>query len=182
MQPLFTVHAGEMIVADALQARFGKHANVWIPTKDTGVDLLVSDTTNRKTVSLQVKHSRCYAYPHLQARFGQNLTSCGWWRFDTQKLKNSPADLWVLIIIGTQQPAVHFIFIEPKALLARITKLRPNASSTQSHLWIERNNCWETMGLKQNDKTQLVSGAFTPKSRNFSEFLGAWSKIEERIK
>ena len=182
MQPLFTIHAGEMIVADALQSRFQKRANVWIPTKDSGIDLLVTDANNRKTVSIQVKQSRCYAYPNLQARFGAQLTAAGWWRFEAEKIRSSPADFWVLLIIGTQVPATHFIIIEPKTLLARLQKLRPGAASTQSHLWVTQEGCWETMGLTNGEKSKLVGGEAMPKAREFSEFLNAWSRVEQRLK
>lgn len=60
MRPLFTIHAGEFIVGEHIEKNF-PGLNVWIPSKDTGIDLLVTDKTNScKPISLQVKLSRDY--------------------------------------------------------------------------------------------------------------------------
>ncbi len=40
MKPLFTIHAGEYLVGERIEKNF-KEWNVWIPSKDTGIDLLV---------------------------------------------------------------------------------------------------------------------------------------------
>ena len=42
---------------DAIEENF-KHLNVWLPSKDTGVDILVTDKANRRTLSMQVKFSK----------------------------------------------------------------------------------------------------------------------------
>jgi hypothetical protein len=41
MRPLFTIHAGEFLVGSDIEGKF-RHVNVWLPTKDTGIDLLIS--------------------------------------------------------------------------------------------------------------------------------------------
>ncbi|NWG86127.1 MAG: hypothetical protein HXY26_01205 [Hydrogenophilaceae bacterium] len=53
MRPLFTVHAGELLAGEYIERHF-RNTNVWVPTKDTGTDLLVTDKKNQATVSLQV--------------------------------------------------------------------------------------------------------------------------------
>jgi hypothetical protein len=57
MRPIFTVHAGEFLVGQYIESRF-KGTNVWVPTKDRGFDLLITNGTHKKTLSLQVKFSR----------------------------------------------------------------------------------------------------------------------------
>ena len=57
MRPIFTMHAGEYLFGSYLENEF-KGFNIWIPSRDTGIDLLVTDSKNRKTVSLQVKFSK----------------------------------------------------------------------------------------------------------------------------
>ena len=57
MKPLFTIHAGEYLTGEYIERNY-PHWNVWVPSKDTGIDLLVTDETNSKTVSLQVKFSK----------------------------------------------------------------------------------------------------------------------------
>ena len=46
MKPLFTVHAGEYLVGSYIEENF-KNLNVWVPSKDTGIDLLVTDSENK---------------------------------------------------------------------------------------------------------------------------------------
>ena len=40
MRPLFSVHAGEFLVGNEIERRFPE-VTLWLPAKDTGVDLLV---------------------------------------------------------------------------------------------------------------------------------------------
>jgi predicted helicase len=72
MRPLFTVHAGEYLVGAHIEWRF-KRVNVWVPVRDTGVDLLVSDEWNRQTVSLQVKFSKDFLVTHHGPEFQKAL-------------------------------------------------------------------------------------------------------------
>jgi hypothetical protein len=78
MRPLFTLHAGEYLVGAHIEQRF-KRVNVWVPARDTGVDLLASDRANRGTVSLQVKFSKDFLVTHHGPEFQKELRACGWW-------------------------------------------------------------------------------------------------------
>jgi hypothetical protein len=51
VKPLFTIHAGEFVLGDYIERKYPR-VNVWVPTKDTGVDLLVSGKKNKKGLSL----------------------------------------------------------------------------------------------------------------------------------
>jgi hypothetical protein len=72
VKPLFTIHTGEYVAGDFIERNF-RRVNVWVPTKDTGVDLLVSDARNKKVVSLQVKFSRDFLATHMAAIFQKPL-------------------------------------------------------------------------------------------------------------
>jgi hypothetical protein len=86
LKPLFTIHAGEFLVDCEIERKF-RRVNVWIPAKDTGIDLLVSNNDNSKTVSLQVKFSRDYLVTHLKrGRVSEGIA--GLWMVDS----HSPAD------------------------------------------------------------------------------------------
>jgi len=50
MRPRCTVHAGECLVGECIEHNFPRW-NVWVPSKDTGVDLLVTDARHRKAIS-----------------------------------------------------------------------------------------------------------------------------------
>src|SRR5713101_6816222 len=45
MKPLFTIHGGEYLVGSYIEQHF-KRVNVWIPSRDKGADLLVTDRHN----------------------------------------------------------------------------------------------------------------------------------------
>lgn len=47
MKSLLTIHVGEFIVGDYIEPTY-QRVNVWVTTKDTGIDLLVSDRRNEK--------------------------------------------------------------------------------------------------------------------------------------
>ena len=57
MKPMFTIHAGEYLTGAYIEENC-KEANVYVPTKDTGIDLLITSKDSKKIVSLQVKSSK----------------------------------------------------------------------------------------------------------------------------
>jgi hypothetical protein len=76
VNPLFTIHAGEFVAGDFIEGNFSG-VNLWVPARDTGIDLLVTDSRNQKTVSLQVKFSRDYSAKHLPPISQKPLRPCG---------------------------------------------------------------------------------------------------------
>jgi predicted helicase len=121
LKPLFTVHAGEFLVDCEIQRKF-PHVNVWIPTKDTGIDLLVSNHDNTATVSLQVKFSRDYLVTNLKhAVFFNGLSACGWWTPTRQQIEKSRAQYWVFVLVGFANRSTDFIIIKPGDLLERLS-------------------------------------------------------------
>jgi len=72
MKPLFTVHGGEYIVGSYIEQHY-QRVNVWIPSRDTGVDLLVSDHRSRHATSLQVKYSKNFLVTHMGPIFQKSL-------------------------------------------------------------------------------------------------------------
>ncbi len=102
MQPLFTIHAGEYLVGSHIEQHLrdpnGDKVNVWVPSKDTGIDLLVTDKTNNKTSSLQVKFSKDFLLTHGRPEYRDKLLSCGWWTLNREKIHESSADYWVFVL------------------------------------------------------------------------------------
>src|SRR5690554_6234764 len=88
MQPLFTIHAGEYLVGSHIEQHLrdpnGDKVNVWVPSKDTGIDLLVTDKTNKKTTSLQVKFSKDLLLTHGRPEYRDKLLACGWWTLNRE--------------------------------------------------------------------------------------------------
>ena len=88
MKPIFTIHAGEYLVGSYIEEKYKKF-NVWIPSKDTGIDLLITDQKNNSTVSIQVKFSKDFLITHGKREQQNQFESWGWWTFNRNKIKNS---------------------------------------------------------------------------------------------
>src|SRR5271154_1666160 len=114
MRPLFTIHAGEFLVGQYIESQIPGR-NVWVPTKDTGVDLLVTNTANTKAVTLQVKFSRDFL---PNSKFGpdvlRRLASRSWFKIDQKRLSNTTAAYWVFVLLDFENQGRDFLLIEPK--------------------------------------------------------------------
>ncbi len=88
MKPLFTVHVGEYLVGSYIEQHY-KRVSVWIPSRDTGVDLMVSDRRGRSTVSIQVKFSKDFLPTHVAPEFREPLRVCTFFLINRDKLRAS---------------------------------------------------------------------------------------------
>ncbi len=90
MKPLFTIHEGEFLVGDRIIRKFGNQYDVWVPAKDSGVDLLVTPTSGTgKPVKLQVKSSWGFDPRFVPAN---DLWVWGWYTLKPAKIKLIPFD------------------------------------------------------------------------------------------
>ena len=182
MRPIFTIHAGEYYVGSVLEKKY-KTFNIWIPSKDSGIDLLVTDQNNKKTVSIQVKFSKDFLPTHFNQIQKKKYKSSGWWSFNASKMAKSKADFWVLVLYSLKQKESQFIIVKPKDLYERLKLLRGNEKTLQCYFTVTNNKqSWETRGLKAMEKMLIISGEFKDSRRNFSEFLNNWDQIKERLK
>lgn len=178
MKPLFTIHAGEFVVGDFLERKF-RNVNVWVPSKDTGVDLLVTDKKNKKAISLQVKFSRDFLATHMPAIFQNPLRACGWWSLNRDKIAKSNADYWVFVLVGFERRSTDYVIIKPSDLLKRLDKIHAKTKTIQSYLWVtEKRKCWETRGLKRKEHIEIAQGQFKNTARDFSSYLNNWSPLQ----
>ena len=136
MKPQFTVHAGEFLVGCEIEKRF-RHVNVWLPAKDTGIDLLISNKKNTKAVSLQVRFSRDYLVTHVRDPLVvKNLRACGWWTPTQQQIRHSCAEYWVFVLLGFFRNT-EFIIIKPTDLWNRLRAIHGGtAKKFQTYLWV----------------------------------------------
>lgn len=180
MKPLFTIHAGEFLVDCEIERKF-RRVNVWIPAKDTGIDLLVSNNDNSKTVSLQVKFSRDYLVTHLkEAAFQRELRACGWWTPTRQQIKKSRAQYWIFVLVGFANRSTDFIIITPDDLLKRLDAIHgKTAKKFQSYLWVtQQGKCYETRGLHLADRLLIAEKKFSNEPRDFTKYLNNWTPIK----
>ena len=181
MKPLLTIHAGEFVAGDYIERTF-RRVNVWVPTKDTGVDLLVSDRKNKRVLSLQVKFSRDFLATHMAAVFQKPLRACGWWALNRQKIATSPADYWVFVLVGFARRSTDFVIITPTELLRRLDAIHQgNPRIFQSYLWVteKHNCCWEARGLGRADQLLIAQGQYKNETRDFKDHLNNWEPIKE---
>ena len=180
MKPLFTVHGGEYLVGSYIEQHY-KRVNVWVPSRDTGVDLLVSDRNSRRAISLQVKFSKDFLVTDMGAEFQKNLRACGWWTINRAKLRSSPANYWVFVLVGFERHSTDFIIISPKQLLRRLESIhRSRNRIIQSYLWVtEQEECWETRGLKRDEQRLIAKGQYRNARRDFKKWLNVWTPVEQ---
>lgn len=177
MKPLFTIHAGEYLVGSYIEQQF-PHVNVWVPSRDIGVDLLVSDRHNRRTVSLQVKFSKDFLVTHMGPVFQKELRACGWWTIDQSKLCRSSADFWVFVLHGFARRTVDFVIIPPQELWRRLQFIHESQKRIQSYLWVtEGRLCWETRGLLLKDQLRITDGMYRHPIREFTKWLNEWGPV-----
>jgi hypothetical protein len=180
LKPLFTVHAGEFLVACEIERNF-RGLNVWIPTKDTGVDLLVSNRDNTQTVSLQVKFSRDYLVTNIKDELLlTQLRACGWWTPTRRQIESSRAQYWVFVLVGFAQRSTDFIIIKPADLLKRLDRIHARAGEKfQTYLWVtQHGNCFETRGLNRDAHVLIGERSFEHMDRDFTPYLNDWSCIK----
>lgn len=177
MRPIFTIHAGEYLVASHIESKF-KGLNVWVPSKDTGVDLLVTDKSNQKTVSLQVKFSKDFLIDNSTAFLRENLEAWGWWTINSDKVKKSVADLWVFTLMSIHSKKIQYVIIPPKKLYNLFTKIHGHKKLWQIYLMVTKDDsCWEARGLSKNEHISIAKGEFLDPVRNFSEWVDNWTDI-----
>lgn len=183
MKPLFTVHAGEYLVGSHIEAHYSRW-NVWVPSKDTGVDLLVTDGRNTKTVSLQVKFSKDFNPTHRPILLQSKLMAAGWWTHQEAKIKDSRADFWVFALPSFTEHETSFIIITPRELLRRLKSIHSKTEKRiHSYLWVTKSGrCWEARGLNNADQKMIAFDRCSNDARDFSQFLNAWCDLEKRLK
>ena len=179
MRPLFTVHAGEFLVGEHIERNFPS-LNVWIPAKDTGVDLLVTDHSAQRTVSLQVKLSRDYKKPEAVDDFQRALVAAGWNVVGHKKLADSAADYWVFVLVSPErriQP--QFLVIPPNELLKRLVAIHGARNNYHFYPWVtDAGVCLQGRGLLKNECAQLANGTLELGERDLTPYLGNWGVLE----
>jgi len=178
MRPFFTVHAGEYLVGSEIERQF-KQVNVWVPSRDTGIDLLMSSRKNRRTVSVQVKFSKDFL-PHMKPELQKSLRACGWWTINRDKLQTSPADYWVFVLLGFERHTTDFVIIRPSEFWKRHQASLGAGKIIQSYLWVTKDDrCWEARGLPVTDQQRIADGRFRDSSRDLTRWLNAWAVFKK---
>jgi len=182
MKPLFTVHVGEYLVGSHIEQHY-KQASVWIPSRDTGVDLMVSDRKGRSTVSIQVKFSKDYLPTQMEAEFQEPLRVCSWFRTNREKLRASQADFWVFVLRGFKTRKPDFVILPTQELRKRLCLIHGSKNKTiDSYLWVtESGRCWDERGLKDADDHKIADGLYENPVREFTKWLNEWGPLMKKL-
>jgi hypothetical protein len=185
MRPLFTIHAGEYLVGSYIEKHY-KQANIWIPSTDTGIDLLVSDRQNRFTVTLQVKFTKDFLPTHTAAEFQEPLRACGWFTINKKKLLESQADFWVFVLSGFKGHSYDYVVVPTNEFKRRLGLIHGfEKSKIHSYLWVtECEKCWEPRGLSKADWRRIAEGKYEEDNRDFTEFLNrpGWEALMKKLR
>lgn len=183
MRPIFTVHAGEFLVGEYIEKRFPK-LNVWVPSKDTGVDLLVTNKNDSsKSVGIQVKMSRDYKPAHATDAFSKKLLAGGWLTLVHDKIKKSRADYWVFILVSHERKIEpKYIVISPSKLLERLVAIHGELKSYHFYPWVldglDGRIALQGRGLSKKEKNKLADGSYSLGERDFSYYLDNWKPLK----
>jgi len=184
VKPLFTIHAGEYLVGSYIEEHH-KQARVWIPSRDTGVDLQVSDKKGRSTVSVQVKFGKDFLPTAVDPKFRKKLRVSCWFKINRVKLENSPADFWVFVLNGFKTQTPDYVVIPVGKLRERLRQIHGTKSKTiQTYLTVTENSrCWETRELTHGkaDEHRIADGIYRDRARDFTKWLNAWDPLIKKI-
>lgn len=173
MKPIFTIHEGEFLVGDYINRELGHKYNVWVPTKDSGVDLLVTRKRGKqRAVGLQVKFSRSF---DIEPEFASFVKATSWFKLDPKKIHKSQADLWVFVIL-TLRHDQHFVIV-PTRELKKLVRGLNKTWNIYLHVCGDK-SCYQVRDLDEEEKREIYYHGVRDKSRDFSQWLGNWKVID----
>jgi len=175
MKPLFTIHEGEFLVGDYINRKFGRKYDVWVPTKDSGVDLLVTRKGHHgKPVGMQVKFSRSF---DIHKELSRDVLATSWYTLDPKKIRQSEAQLWVFVFM-TLQHERYFVLIPTSELRGRIPP--GGRSKWNLYLWAySRGTCYQVRDLNLEERLNAVHRGVQDPHHDFSKYFDAWRLLDK---
>lgn len=182
MRPIFTIHAGEYLVGQHIEQKF-RDLLVWIPSKDTGIDFLITNRNKPSvlSVSLQVKMSKDHKAVLAKSDFEKSVVAGGWVTLSHKKLFDSTADYWVFILVSYERKFYpQFIVIPPNDLLNRLVRIHGESDSYRLYPnVITKNRALDSRDLSSADKERFVRGEIEIGDRDLSSYLNNWEMLEK---
>jgi hypothetical protein len=178
MKPLFTIHGGEYLFANEVEAKFPK-LRIWLPGKDIGLDFLLTDEKCLKPLTIQVKYSRDFNWSKGAADIKEHIKSTGWYSINRKKLTNSTADYWVLLNYDGFRRATDFLFIKPADLLNKFNLLKRKGTTIQSYITItDTRKAFDIRDLGKKEQPKVLDGSLDGGVRDFTPYLNKWDIIK----
>jgi len=111
----------------------------------------------------------------------QRVKSGGWWTFKREKIRDSRADLWILVLYRFSRRDYDLLVIEPAELLRRYDQFN-RTGIVQSYVWVTASGkCWETRGLNKRQQIELANDEFVDSARDLSAYLNNWNSLEAKL-
>jgi Mrr restriction endonuclease-like protein len=179
MKTLFTIHAGEYLVGAEIEKQCSDW-EVWLPSRDTGIDLLIRSKATKQTKSIQVKFSKSWTETHTNEKIRKYFRTQGWWTLNKEKIKNSPADYWIFALYSFDTSKNDFIIISKNELIALYKGLKVwDQKTIHSYIWtLQDGRAFEGRSLgKKGGIKRLVDGEFDNTIRNLSPNLNNWKRL-----
>ena len=181
MKSIFTIHAGEYLVGSEIESKL-RDFNVWLPSKDTGIDLLVTNQANSKTATLQVKYSKDFSTTLVKQVFRSDIKGAGWWALKRNKIATSNADFWVFILNNLEKKNCDFVIIKPSELLQIFDHTNRSNNIIHCYIWVTNHDTvFETRGLSNNEMQLICKNNFTHVNRDLQRFLNNWNPIIKKL-
>lgn len=181
MKPIFTIHAGEYLVASEIESKL-KDKKIWLPSKDTGIDLLITNANSTKTVSIQVKYSKDFSTTLVKQIFRPNIKGAGWWTLKRQKIEKSEANFWVFILYSLELKNCDFVVIKPSELLQIFDKTGRDKSNIHCYIWVTNHGTvFETRGLSDTEMVKICKSNYSDPNRDLSRYLNNWNSVQELL-
>lgn len=184
MKSIFTLHAGEYLTGCEIERQFGSKVNLWVPVKDEGIDILITDRANKRIVSVQVKYSRDFVRVSRNQEKRLSYRSLGWWTFKREKLLKSKADFWVLLTYDGFGRESDFIVIPPKELLKVFNQTQRRKEIIQCYVCVTRNGkrAFEGRDLSTVETEAIIAGDRKAGKRDLSKYLSNWEPIRKKLR
>jgi hypothetical protein len=183
MRPLFTIHAGEYLAGERIQKQF-PDCEIWVPVKDTGTDLLITNQNDRKRYAgAQVKFAKDFV-PAADGWERQGFSAMCWFSLrQPDVIKASNADVWIFVLHSFTQKNFYCVIIEPAELAQRLEQIK-NQTIVDLRVTADKKHCCDVRGLKKPEIQKIAAGDYsgiagTP--RDFSLYLENWKPFTRRL-
>lgn len=180
MKPIFTIHAGEYLAGSEIE-RQCPDWEIWIPSRDTGIDLLMRHKRTGKTKTIQVKFSKSFTEDFYSPEIGQYFNTQGWWALKKQKIEISKAEYWVFVLYSFHTTKNDFLIFTKKELISLFKKLgKWDKEIIQTYFWTLKNGtAFEGRGLKKRERTELIENPKKFKNREITKHLNGWELLNK---
>lgn len=113
------------------------------------------------------------------------LLACSWWTLNAKKIAESNAEFWIMAPYDFSNRKVHCVIIRPTDLLKRLRLIHGTETNRYNvYLWVTKDyRCFETRGIGKELEEKIAAGQYgkVPQDRDFTEYLGNWGPIREKI-